>query len=133
MDVAYARLCLPWLSAVWLMRGDVGLGDFTRERLDDPALLELAGRITVVEDGSTDPAAFTPLVAVAQSRDGGRAQVRIDSMLGSPAHPLTNEQHVDKARRCLRFAGYEADVHDAVVAAIATLDQAPDVAAALPI
>jgi 2-methylcitrate dehydratase PrpD len=133
MDVAYARLCLPWLSAVWLMRGDVGLGDFTRERLDDPALLELAGRITVVEDGSTDPAAFTPLVAVAQSRDGRRAQVCIDAMLGSPAHPLTDEQHLEKASGCLRFAGYEADMHDALAGAIAALDRAPDVAAALPI
>ncbi len=133
MDVAYARLCLPWLSAVWLMRGDVELGDFTRERLDDPALLALAGRITVAEDGSADPAAFTPLVAVAESRDGGRAEVRIDSMLGSPTHPLTDAQHVEKARRCLRFAGYEADLHDALAGAVAALDRAPDVAAALPI
>ena len=129
MDVAYARLCLPWLGAVALVRSEVGLADFGPERLGDPAILALAGRIQVVEDGSPDPAAFTPLVAIAQMRDGRRAEVRIDTMLGSPSNPLTEAQHLEKARRCLAHAGLEA-FHGPLARAVATLEAAPDVAEA---
>lgn len=131
MDVAYARLCLPWLAAVALTADEVVLGDFIPERLADPALLSLAERVTVLEEG-TDPAAFTPLSALAVTKDGLGIEAKIKDMLGSPAHPLTLEQHLDKARRCLAHAGREA-VHDRLAAAMATLDQTRDVSAALRI
>jgi 2-methylcitrate dehydratase PrpD len=130
MEVAYARLCLPWLAAVALTRGEVGLGDFTPERLADPDILALASRITVVEDGSRDPAAFTPLVATARARSGDLFVVEIASMLGAPATPLTPDQHMEKARRCLAHAGFEA-AHGAFAAAVMSLDSALDAAAAL--
>jgi 2-methylcitrate dehydratase PrpD len=130
MDVAYARLCLAYLASVALHRGEVGLGDFSPERLNDPAILALAEKISVVEDGSTDPAAFTPLVATARTVEGGGLEVIIDAMLGSPQHPLTPAQHMEKARRCLAHAGLEA-AHAPLAEAIATLAGAKDVAAAL--
>jgi 2-methylcitrate dehydratase PrpD len=130
MDVAYARLCLPWLAASALTYGEVGLADFGPERRSDPALLSLARRISVVEDGGVDPAAFTPLRALARTTDGREAQVEVASMLGAPADPLSREQHLHKARRCLAFAGVE-DRHEAFAEAIARIDQAPDVATAL--
>jgi 2-methylcitrate dehydratase PrpD len=130
MDVAYARLCLPWLAAVALTQGQVWLDDFTPQRLSDPDILALAQRISVIEDGGTDPAAFTPLVATASDRNGGTATVRVDAMLGSPAYPLTHAQHMEKARRCLAHAGMEG-IHHRLAETIATLDEAPDVAKAL--
>jgi 2-methylcitrate dehydratase PrpD len=130
MDVAYARLCLPWLAAVALDRGAVGLGDFTAERIGDPALLALAERISVVEDGSVDPAAFVPLDAVAQLKDGRRIAVRIDAMLGSPLHTLTLDQRLDKARRCLAHAGLE-DRLESLARAVDGLEAASDAGAAL--
>jgi 2-methylcitrate dehydratase PrpD len=130
MDVAYARLCLPWLAAVALTRGEVGLGDFDRERLDNQALLILAEAISVVEDNSTDPAAFVPLIAKAKTKDGRTTAVTIDAMLGSPAHPLTDAQHMDKARVCLARCDLEA-AHLPLAERIARLETAPDVAEAL--
>jgi len=130
MDVAYARLCLPYLASVALIRGEVGMGDFSPERLNDPAILALAERITVVEDGSDDPAAFTPLVATARTRDGRTVEVVIDAMLGAPQHPLTDAQHMEKARRCLAYAGLDA-VHQPLAERIAGLETAADAAEAL--
>jgi 2-methylcitrate dehydratase PrpD len=130
MDVPYARLCLPWLGAVALTYGEVGLGDFTPERLADPAILALAQRIAVIDDGSSNPAAFTPLRAVARTASGETVEVQIDAMLGSPTHPLSAAQHDAKARRCLAFGGLDA-VHTGLAQAISTLDQASDVAKAL--
>jgi 2-methylcitrate dehydratase PrpD len=130
MDVAYARLCLAYLASVALHRGEVGLADFSLERLNDPVILALAEKISVVEDGSTDPAAFTPLVATARTTDGRAVEVVIDAMLGSPQHPLTDAQHMEKARRCLAHAGLEA-AHEALAERIAGLESVADVAEVL--
>jgi 2-methylcitrate dehydratase PrpD len=132
MDVAYARLCFAWLAAVALTKGEVGLADFTPDRLADPELLALAQRVTVVKNAVTDPAAFTPLTLTARTRSGREIEIGIDAMLGSPAHPLSREQHLEKARRCLAHAGLEAQ-HAPLIDAIETLDQAPDVAPTLRI
>jgi 2-methylcitrate dehydratase PrpD len=132
MDVAYARLCLPWLAAVALTFGEVRLGDFTPERLGDPAILSLARRISVEADGSTDPAAFTPLVARATMPSGEVSEVVITAMLGAPSNPLTLEQHMEKARRCLAHAGLES-AHASFAERVLALESAPDTRVALAI
>lgn len=107
MTPAHARLCLPYLAAVTLTRSTVGLGDFGPDSLADPALLSLAQRVSVVADDNPDPAAFTPAQMVACLREGREARVAVTAQLGSPAWPLTREQHLEKARACLAFAGLE--------------------------
>jgi 2-methylcitrate dehydratase PrpD len=130
MDVAYARLCLPWLAATALTLGEVGLGDFTAEHLTNPERHALAGRISVSEDGGTDPAAFAPLVAVARTRGGETFEVWIEAMLGAPSNPLTFEQHMDKARRCIAHAGDDG-AHAALWDAVASLETSDDAGATL--
>jgi 2-methylcitrate dehydratase PrpD len=115
MIPAYARLCLPYLAAVTLVRGTVGLGDFGPERLCDPVLRALAAKVSVEADANSDPSAFTPAVLVANLADGRTVEVRIDAQLGSPLLPLSPEQHAAKARACLTFAGFEA-AHEPLVA-----------------
>jgi 2-methylcitrate dehydratase PrpD len=131
MDVAYARLCLPWLAAVVLTSGEITLGDFTPERLSDPAIQALADRVTVSAEGS-DPAAFTPLSATAVLLDGRTMQTQVLDMLGSPANPLSHAQHMRKALLCLARAGLQA-AHERLAEAIAELDSAPDVSLSLKI
>ncbi len=126
MTPAYARLCLPYLAAVTLARGTVGLGDFGPKSLADPALQALAERITVVADDNPDPAAFTPAEAFVRLKDGREVRTAVTAQLGSPAWPLTQDQHLEKARTCLAFAGLEA-VHVPLAALIdrfETLDDA---------
>ncbi len=130
MDVAYARLCLPWLAAVALTFGEVALSDFTPERLGDAGILDLARRISVEEDGSTDPAAFTPLIARATKASGEVAETVITAMLGAPSNPLTLDQHMEKARRCLAHAGLEA-AHAAFAERVLSLEAAADAGLAL--
>ncbi len=103
MDVAYARLCFAWLGAVVLTRGTVGLEDFTRARLDDPALLALAERIHVEADGTSDQAAFVPASATATLLAGGVVSAEVTRQFGSPAWPLDRAEQLAKARACLAF------------------------------
>jgi 2-methylcitrate dehydratase PrpD len=109
MAPAWARLCLPWLGAVVLTRGTVGLADFTPERLADPALLTLAERIRVEADHNPDPAAFTPATLTVTTTDGRVLTHTVTAQLGSPAQPLTRDQHLAKQAACLDFAGLGAN------------------------
>jgi 2-methylcitrate dehydratase PrpD len=130
MGVAYARLCFAWLGAVTLRRGSVGLADFTPENLADPALLALAERIHVEADDNPDMAAFVPATGIATLHDGTRLSVDVTRQFGSPAWPLSREQHLAKTEDCLRFGGM-ADTGDALALAIDQLDQASDAASLL--
>jgi 2-methylcitrate dehydratase PrpD len=130
MEPGYARLCLPYLAATVLLKGHIGLGDFSRAALDDPAVLALAGRIRVVADDNPDAAAFVPARAVARLRDGGEMAEDVAAQLGSPAWPLSPQQHEDKARACLAFAGLESAAQ-ALSAAMITFARAPDAVAAI--
>ena len=130
MTPAYARLCFAWLAAATLTRGTVDLDDFTPEKLADPVLLAIATKVRVEVDDNPDPAAFVPATAVAICIDGREVREVVDAQLGSPAWPLSHEQHLAKARGCLAFAGME-DHHDALAALVDTLPNTADVAGSL--
>lgn len=127
----YARLCFPYLGAVTLLRGSVDLADFTPERLADPAVHALATRIEVVADDNPDPAAFVPAVAEARLVDGSVVRITVTAQLGSPAFPLTREQHLDKFRKCLAFglgAERSAALAEELIARVDALEAENDVA-----
>jgi 2-methylcitrate dehydratase PrpD len=99
----YARLCFAYLGAVTLLRGTVGLADFSAESLADPRVHALAARIETSADDNPDPAAFTPATAIARLRDGRVATVRIVAQPGSPDSPLTWQQQLAKFHSCVDF------------------------------
>ncbi len=126
MTPAYARLCLPYLASLVLRYGTVGLEDFSPDRLHDPQTLALAQKIEIVVNDNQDPAAFTPALATAVLSDGSRFEVSILAQLGSPALPLTYDQHLEKARACMVFAGM-ADRHQALTDTVMTLADSANV------
>jgi 2-methylcitrate dehydratase PrpD len=130
MGTAHARLCLPYLGAVALQRGSVGLGDFGPGQLADPVTLALAERIGVHVDANPDPAAFGPARMQATLRNGGCIVIPVDRQFGSPAWPLSPAEQLQKTRDCLEFGGMGA-VHEALADAVRTLAHAADAAAAL--
>jgi 2-methylcitrate dehydratase PrpD len=130
MTASYARLCFPYLGAVALLRGTVGLEHFGDAALGDPDVHALAERIGVENDGTSDPSAFVPAVAFATRRDGSVLRTDVTKQFGSPAWPLSREEHFAKARSCLVFGGLPQA--DAPLAAIYdAFEQAPDAAAAV--
>ncbi len=103
MSVSYARLCFQYSGAVALNKGSVGLDDFSETGLRDRNILALGQKIQVINDGSTDPAAFTPQIAVANLSDGTKVEARIDALYGSPEDPMSQEAHLAKFRDCVAF------------------------------
>lgn len=130
LEVNYARLCLPYVGAVALRRGEVTLNDFTPEALNDPETHAIARRIRVVVNSVTSQSAFVPQRAVAALRDGSVLQMAVDCLLGAPARPLARDQHLAKFRACAAFGfgGSRPETEDALIAACDRLEALPDVA-----
>ncbi|MEE4210087.1 MAG: MmgE/PrpD family protein [Parvularcula sp.] len=124
MKANHARLCFPYLGAVMLKEGAVTLNDFTDEALARQDILALAERIEVMSDGSENPAAFVPQKASIALRSGTTVSEQIDSLLGSPAHPLSDDEAAEKFRSCLRFGLGQDDTDraNAIGYAVAKLD-----------
>lgn len=132
MAPAWARLCLPWLAAVMLTRGTVGLSEFSTDRLADADLLALADLVRVETDDNPDPAAFTPATLTVTTRDGRRLSHLVEAQLGSPAWPLSREQHLEKQAACLAFAGLDVETA-AVASMVDAFETLADAAAILPL
>lgn len=130
MSVNYARLCFAWLGANVLLNGTVSLEDFSDENLNDPRRLQLAEKIRVESDGTSDWAAFTPAVGVAVLTDGKELHQDVARQFGAPEWPLTPEQHRLKAAQCLQFGGLPDRASD-LAELMTRFDEVRDVHAAL--
>lgn len=102
MSVAHARLCLSYVGAVCLRRGSVVLDDFTPESLSDPAILDLARRLDVLDDGGPDPNALLPQRVELDLAGGGTVRCDVAEALGSPGRPLSQAAARVKFDMCCR-------------------------------
>jgi 2-methylcitrate dehydratase PrpD len=108
MTPSYARLCLPLLSALMLRDGRIDPRRFTPETFTDPAVADLAGRLTVHDDGNPDPNALAPQRLVLTRADGSVSEHAIPATLGSPEAPLSPVQAAAK-RDLARALAPDAD------------------------
>jgi aconitate decarboxylase len=102
MSAAYARLCLPYVGAVCLRRGGVGLEDFSAAALADSETLALARRLRVVVDANPDPNALTPQRVELDLAEGRTVVCSVTSVLGSPTRPLASAAARAKFDACWR-------------------------------
>jgi 2-methylcitrate dehydratase PrpD len=128
MTASYARLCYAYSGALALIEGRVGLGDFSPDRLARDDIAAISRRITVIEDGQTDPAAFTPQTLTLRLASGVEETFHITSLYGSPADPLSSDDNIAKFRDCCAFGfgGPRADVEDALIRAVAGIETLDD-------
>lgn len=124
--INYARLCMAHVGALALLRGDLVFDDFAPGRLDAADVDALAQRIRVEIDGNPDPNAFGPQRVEITLTDGTRHATDVTAILGSPANPLTHDQHLAKFRRCWRYAGFAVDAGEAMIAQVDRLDALPN-------
>ena len=126
MNANYARLCFPYVGAVALECGRVGIDHFSEQALNRTEALALAKRFTAAVNEASDPAAFAPQTLTAELRDRRRVEVRIDDLLGSPARPLTRAQQEAKVRTCVKAVFADGSRAQRLMAAVDGLPQATD-------
>jgi 2-methylcitrate dehydratase PrpD len=107
-----ARLCLPYLVAVHLRNGRVDSDCFSERWLNDASLAPLAARVHLEDNGTSDPNALSPQRLLLKLNNGRELMMDVPHTLGSPGCPLDRSQRLDKARRCLEFAGLQRSSAD---------------------
>jgi 2-methylcitrate dehydratase PrpD len=104
MNHNYAKLCMGYIAATWLLTGAVTVEDYEEDCLRDPQRLALAKTITMNANSIEDPNALAPQAVSISLNDGRELHIDLPQVLGHPQRPLSREQHLDKFRRCCTSA-----------------------------
>ena len=108
--VNYARLCIPYVGAVALQRGAVGIEDFKPDRLSEKRTVELAGRISVEIRDVGDPNALVPQRIEIETVDRTTHSIEMAEVIGSPKKPLSRDRHLLKFRQNWQNGTHSLDV-----------------------
>ncbi len=111
MAPARARLCLPFLAALMLSDGRIDPRAFAPASFADVRLRALGARLTLVDDGNPDPNALAPQRVLVTLAGGGRVEILLPAVLGSPAAPLSPDQAAAKLAFACELGGAPAS-HD---------------------
>lgn len=104
-----AKFSTPWCMAAGFIDGKAGFGQFTDERVADPALRKLAAKISyVIDPDNPYPANFTGHIR-AVLKDGRVREIRRGHMRGGVHEPLTAAEISAKYHDNARFGGWSAD------------------------
>jgi 2-methylcitrate dehydratase PrpD len=125
-----AKFSLPFCVALALVRGRVGLAEFTPAALADPELRALAGRVALAEDAACTRAfpALWQATVTAVLKGGRRESVRVEAPKGSPENPATDAELREKFNG-LCDGRIPAHRRDAIARAVERLCETEDVAA----
>jgi aconitate decarboxylase len=127
-SITTAQMNLPYIAAVTLTDGEAFVDQFTEERIQDPALVELASRVQVTADPAIDAKGEGHrhhLIMAVQLHDGRVLNETRTHAKGSSAQPLTQEEIYTKFRRLAAKAIAPAQVAQ-LERAIEQVDQLSD-------
>ncbi len=115
------KFSTPYCIAAGLVRGNVGLADFTDAAVRDPAVIAVAAKVRYAIDPQNPyPRNFTGHVR-ATLRDGSVIEERQPHMRGGAHKPLTRQDIVDKFRLNARHGGWSAERAEAALTCLAGL------------
>jgi 2-methylcitrate dehydratase PrpD len=120
------------LAVGWLT-GAARIADFTDDRVRDPEVRAVAGKVTVVVDPAIErgpTGVSTRTIVELAVRGRPRLAQDTDTPVGSPRRPMSDDKVREKATECLAEAMPPAAVPGALEV-IWALPDAPDVAAAI--
>ncbi|WP_170314699.1 MmgE/PrpD family protein [Aquibium carbonis] len=127
----YAKLCLGFVAATYLVHGKVDVEHFIGdEMLRNARTHDLAGRVTVTQNDVTSHSAMTPQTISVTLKSGVTHSVVVEAAYGHPDNPLSREENLDKFWRCWRRAEGMADAAgEELIATIEAIEGVPDIAA----
>jgi 2-methylcitrate dehydratase PrpD len=129
-----AKFSIPFTSAIAMVHGNVALKHFTDEALRDPAVLNMADRVSYREETNRevqfggDSATSRPTVEI-RTVDGRMLSCRPDGMPGDPRNPVSTELLEAKFRDCISFSARPvvADRIDSALGMIRKFETVADV------
>ena len=122
MDASYAKLCNGYIAASGLLKGDVGVTDFSADCLADPDILTLGAKVDTHLNHVTDPNALAPVRVEVRLTSGQQYQIEIADVLGSPQNPLDRQAQLAKFRAACKSA-IDPFAEDKIAFLIKRIDQ----------
>lgn len=99
-----AQFNIRYCVANALVRGSSRLAHFETEAINDPAVLELAGRVEVSADATMDARGHTAVDMLVVTKDAREFLRKTDVAPGFPESPLSKAEHLQRFHDCIAFA-----------------------------
>lgn len=97
--ITSAQLNLFYVTAIMLLENDVFTGQFTEEKIRDPKVLDLIGRISISHDASMDGTGYAEGNPVEIELTDGTVLSAWGKVRGDAENPIHREDAVDKFRK----------------------------------
>jgi len=136
-SIVHAQFNGAFSLARSLIDGRFDLRSFGKEKLIEPSLIELARRISVLEDPNVPVDAINPVRIEIETRDGRKSVITKATLKGSTEEPLSESEIFAKFKRNLNF-GFDAPdavadrLADVVMCLETSTDAGNDIAQAFP-
>jgi 2-methylcitrate dehydratase PrpD len=96
-----AQFSIPYTVGVAVIKGNVGIGDFTPEAIKDERVLAVAQKVNPIILPELTKREVDPSIVEIKTKDGRRFSMRMDNRKGTPENPMSPEEFADKFRDCL--------------------------------
>ena len=118
-----AQFSVPYTVASALMRGKVGLAEFSLPSIREERVTELARRIAVTPIEAARYGAVTLRVHL---KSGRTLERTVEVMKGEPGNPLSESELYEKARYCVGYGEFPARTVDDLMTWIENLEHEAD-------
>jgi len=114
--------------AILVLERKAGLSEFTDAVVQRPDVQAMVQRVRFYVDPAAENAGFDKMTSLIKIhlKNGKVFSGKADFAKGSPANPMTYEEVADKFRGCAEFAKWPASKANTVIAAVQSLESAPD-------
>jgi 2-methylcitrate dehydratase PrpD len=98
------KFSMPFVVAMALIEGKVGLDSFTDQNAKDPRVIKLIAktRFYVEPDFSSCSIDEAPALVTVHLKNGTVMRKKIEDPLGSPTNPMSERRLFEKFRECTR-------------------------------
>jgi len=96
--VSSAKMSTPYSVAVAIIKGKAGIHEFMPEVIEEPKIIELTNKVSVVSDDSITKLFPHKRAAIVEfiKKDGSRVRNRVDIPKGEPENPLSDIELKEK-------------------------------------
>ncbi|MBI4332945.1 MAG: MmgE/PrpD family protein [Chloroflexi bacterium] len=95
---------MPHTVATVVVKRRVALADFLPEALGDPAVLEMARKVSAEASPEFPEVNFRPGITEIRTKTGNIYSKRVNEPYGSPFNPILEDRMVEKFRECASHA-----------------------------
>jgi len=99
-----AQFSLPWAIASTLIHGRFTVADVLEEATQDPQVIALANRVSVVTEKDFSLPGIEPILLDITTREGKTYSKRVDTPYGCPQNPMSFADIAEKLRNAVPFA-----------------------------